>query len=241
MTGQGPGKEVAAVPPSVHHIDLRKIHLLAELTDSEMVRVKADLRLRQVARRETVLQKGGEGDGLLFLFNGQLQVNDITEDGRTVGLRMLSEGDFFGEIAVINGTTRSASVVAVTKALVGLLPTATSLHLFSHCPSVAKLMLRHLATKIQRDSEIRGLLSIHNTSKRIYTFLALKAEQGLGGEQVVENLPAHQDIANMINTSRETVTRALRHLIEQGIAEKQMHRLIIRDPRALHQLAHYDV
>lgn len=224
--------------PRDHDVDLRKISLFAELTEDEMRQVKADLRVRHVTRRETVLQKGGDGDGLLFLLSGQLQVNDITEDGRTIGLRMLSEGDFFGEIAVISGGTRSASVVALTKAVVGLLPAATSLHLFSHSPSVARRMLRHLAMKIQSDSEIRSLLSIHNTSKRIYTFLSMKAEKGSGSQEVVENLPAHQDIANMINTSRETVTRALRHLIQQGIAEKDMQRLIIRDPRALQRLSH---
>jgi CRP-like cAMP-binding protein len=46
-----------------------------------------------------VLHKGGSGDGLLFLLSGQLQVIDITEDGRAIGLRMLAPGDFFGEIA----------------------------------------------------------------------------------------------------------------------------------------------
>ena len=229
------------MPPSDHRYDLRRIPLLADLTEDEMSLVEAHLRVRQVARRETVLQKGGEADGLLFLLAGQLQVNDITEDGRTIGLRMLAEGDFFGEIGLIVGSTRSASVVSLTKATIGFLPSETTLHLFSHSPSVANHMLRHLATKIQRDSEIRGLLSIHNTSKRIYTFLALRSEKAAGNLDVVENLPAHQDIANMVNTSRETVTRALRQLIQSGIAEKDMHRLIIRDPMALQRLAHNDL
>ena len=55
--------------------------------------------------------------------------------------------------------------------------------------------------------------------------------------EVVENLPTHQDIANMINTSRETVTRALLTLVQQGIVEKDAHRLIIRNPQALQKLA----
>jgi CRP/FNR family cyclic AMP-dependent transcriptional regulator len=54
---------------------------------------------------------------------------------------------------------------------------------------------------------------------------------------VVENLPTHQDIANMINTSRETVTRALLTLSQQGIIQKGAHRLIILDPVALQKLA----
>jgi CRP/FNR family transcriptional regulator, cyclic AMP receptor protein len=219
------------------HIHLRKIPLLAELDDEEIVRVKQELRFRHHKKREIVLQKGGSGDGLLFLLSGQLQVVDITEDGRAIGLRMLAPGDFFGEIALINDSTRSASVVALSDVLVAFLPAATAMHLFSHAPSVARKMLRHLAEKIQRDSEFRALLSINNTAKRIYTYIALmQKKQEPGTPPIVENLPTHQDIANMINTSRETVTRALLTLVQQGIVQKDSHRLIILDPEALQQL-----
>jgi len=223
--------------PYSMQVHLRKIPLLANLTEEEMALVRADLRIRQYAKREVVLQKGASGDSLLFLLQGQLQVVDITEDGRAIGLRMLVPGDFFGEIAVINGTMRSASVVATTAVLVALLPRNTALHMFSHSPSVANQMLRFLAAKVQRDSEFRALLSIHNTAKRIYSFLELVKEKQDGDVEVVENLPTHQDIANMINTSRETVTRTLLALVQQGIIKKGTHRLIIVDPAGLQKLA----
>lgn len=219
-------------------IHLRKIPLLSELNDEEIIRVKAELRIRQYNKRDVVLHKGGSGDGLLFLLSGQLQVIDVTEDGRAIGLRMLAPGDFFGEIALINNSTRSASVVAMSEVLVAFLPAPTAMHLFSHSPSVANQMLRHLAQKIQRDSEFRALLSINNTAKRIYTYLVLhqKPATQAGAPAVVENLPTHQDIANMINTSRETVTRALLTLAQQGIVQKDAHRLIIVKPDALQKL-----
>ncbi|GGY08089.1 cyclic nucleotide-binding domain-containing protein [Massilia dura] len=217
-------------------IHLRKIPLLAELNDDEMARVKADIRIRQYAKRDVVLQKGAAGDSLLFLLTGSLQVIDITEDGRAIGLRMLQPGDFFGEIAVINGTMRSASVEALTPVLVALLPRQTALYLFAHSPPVANQMLRFLAEKVQRDSEFRALLSINNTARRIYCFINLLKQTKDGDVQVVENLPTHQDIANMINTSRETVTRTLVALAQQGIVEKGTHRLIIVKPDALQKL-----
>jgi CRP-like cAMP-binding protein len=233
-----PGVDTALEPGQVNlQVHLRKIPLLAELSEEEMQRVKADMRIRQYAKREVVLQKGASGDSLLFLLSGSLQVVDITEDGRAIGLRMLAPGDFFGEIAVINGAMRSASVVALTPVLVALLPRQTALHLFAHSPSVANHMLRFLAAKVQRDSEFRALLSIHNTSRRIYTFIDLLKEKKEGDLHVVENLPTHQDIANMINTSRETVTRALLTLTQQGIIKKGTHRLIIVDPEALQKMA----
>ena len=235
-----PADDVGAAPASQRvHVHLRKIPLLSDLSDEELARVKGELRFRQYSKRDVVLQKGGSGDGLLFLISGQLQVVDITEDGRAIGLRMLAPGDFFGEIALINNSTRSASVVAMTEVLVAFLPAPSALHLFSHSPPVANQMLRHLAQKIQRDSEFRALLSINNTAKRIYTYLMLmQRAQGApaGAQSVVENLPTHQDIANMINTSRETVTRALLTLVQLGIVQKDAHRLIIVKPDALQKL-----
>ncbi|MGZ3182193.1 MAG: Crp/Fnr family transcriptional regulator [Telluria sp.] len=217
-------------------IHLRKIPLLADLSDEEMTRVKAELRIRQYGKREVVLHKGGSGDGLLFLLSGQLQVIDVTEDGRAIGLRMLAPGDFFGEIALINNSTRSASVVAMSEVLVAFLPAPLAMHLFAHSPSVASQMLRHLAQKIQRDSEFRALLSINNTAKRIYTYLVLMQQQPQPGQPAVVNLPTHQDIANMINTSRETVTRALATLVQQGVVQKDSHKLIIIKPDALQKM-----
>lgn len=231
--------ESPPIPQEVQiQVHLRKIPLLADLSPEEIAQIRPELRFRHFNKREVVLHKGGNGDALLFLLSGQLQVVDITEDGRAIGLRMLEPGDFFGEIALINESTRSASVVATSDVLVAFLPAATALHLFSHSPSVARQMLKHLAQKIQRDSEFRAVLSINNTARRIYTYLSLlqKQPEDGGSQAVVENLPTHQDIANMINTSRETVTRALLTLVQQGIVQKEANRLIILDPAALQKL-----
>jgi CRP/FNR family cyclic AMP-dependent transcriptional regulator len=241
-TSNAKAKDPAVAPEENRQniqIHLRKIPLLAELTDEEIVKVKAEIRIRRHAKREVVLHKGGSGDGLLFLLSGQLQVIDVTEDGRAIGLRILAPGDFFGEIALINNSTRSASVVAMTEVLVAFLPAPLAMYLFSHSPPVASHMLKHLAQKIQRDSEFRALLSINNTAKRIYTYLVLmqrKPGEDGDGKPVVENLPTHQDIANMINTSRETVTRALLTLVQQGIVQKDQHKLTILNPEALQKL-----
>ncbi|UGQ45479.1 Crp/Fnr family transcriptional regulator [Massilia endophytica] len=233
--GLSPGGAEPAPTQNVQ-VHLRKIPLLADLSDEDMARIKPELRFRQYAKRDVVLQKGGAGDGLLFLLSGQMQVIDVTEDGRAIGLRMLAPGDFFGEIAVINNSVRTASVVAMSPVLVAFLPAPAALHLFSHSPSVANKMLRHLAEKIQRDSEFRSLLSINNTTRRIYTFLVQMKKTQPGQPDVVENLPTHQDIANMINTSRETVTRALLTLAQKGIVQKDTHRLIILKPQDLQAL-----
>ena len=207
---------------------LKKIPLLANLQDNEIQKILPHMVRRQVARRQVVIRKGAPGDSLMFLVTGQLQVVDVTEDGRDIGLRILKPGDFFGEIAVITGSTRSASVVALTPATTAFLPRSIALWLFANSPPVAEKILRYLAEKIQRDSEFRSLLSIHNTFRRVYALLdQFRQKQSGSCPESIDNLPTHQDMAIMINTSRETVSRALSTLIRLGIIEKDGHRLMI--------------
>lgn len=217
-------------------IHLRNIPLLSKLTNDEMARVKRELIIQRFGRRETIIQKGASNDSLLFLLSGNIQVIDLTDQGSVTGLSLLAPGQFFGEVALINNTLHTSSVVALSEVLVALLPSATALHLFSHSPSVALQIQRHLAQKVQRDQAFRNLLSINNTSKRIFSFLVLMKQKNAEKQELVENLPTHQEIANMINTSRETVTRTLLMLAQQGIIRKDAHRLIIINPDALKKL-----
>lgn len=196
-----------------------------------------EMRMRHYVKRDIVIRKGSSSDSLLFLLNGQLQIVDITEEGRIICLRVLSPGEFFGEIALITRQQHAASVVAASPTTVAFLPKAAALHLFSHSPPTAQFMLQHLANKIQQESDLRVLLSVHDKFRRVYTLLLMLKKTKPGGLEVIENAPTHQDIANMINTSRETVTRALSLLAKQGIVKKDLRRIIIYKPAQLQQLS----
>lgn len=215
---------------------IRSIPLLAGISEEEIALVLRDLRIGEFPRRDIIIQKGSAPDSLVFLIAGQVQVVDVTEDGREVGLRILSPGEFFGEIAVISNCPRTASVVALTNAIVAFLPRALALHLFFHSPSIAHKMMLQLAEKIQQDTEFRSLLSIPNASKRVYTLLQSLQKKTSTGEIVIDRLPTHQEIAIMINTSRETVTRALMHLTQQGIIQKNSRHIVVLNLGALQQL-----
>lgn len=226
-----PGKDKANIT-----IHLRNIPLLKGLTNDDMAQVKSHLVIHRYGRRDAIIQKGASSDSLLLLLSGNIQVIDLTDQGSITGLNLLSPGNFFGEVALINNTAHTSSVVAVNEVLVAFLPGAIALHLFSHSPSVAQQIQLHLAQKVQRDQQFRNLLSINSTSKRIVSFLVLMKKKNAEKQEWVENLPTHQEIANMINTSRETVTRTLLTLVQQGIIKKDAHRLIIINPDALIKL-----
>ncbi len=217
-------------------INLRKIPLLAQLTASEMTKVKKELLVKRYARREVIIKKRANGDSLLFLLSGRLQAIDMTDEGRVIGLQLLSAGEFFGETTLINQSLHTSSVIALSDALVAFLSRTTAMHLFAHSPSVATQIQKHLAQKVHLDYKFRAMLSINNTAKRISSFLVLMKQKTVGKQELVENLPTHQEIASMINTSRETVTRTLLTLTHQGIIRKDARRLIIVRPKALQEM-----
>ncbi len=217
-------------------INLRNIPLLAELASTEINQVKDELTIKHYTRRDVIIQRGSECEHLLFLLSGKLQAIELTDENRIIGLNLLSPGAFFGEVALISQSPLSASVLALNDALVAFLPGETARHMFTHCPSIAAQIQQHLAKKVQHDRKFRALLSINNTAKRICSFLILIKRKTPKEQELVEHLPTHQEIANMINTSRETVTRTLLTLANQGIIRKDARRLIIIKPKALQNL-----
>ena len=103
-------------------------------------------------------------------------------------------------------------------------------------PTVAERMLKHVSLKLRASTEYRVLLGIPNAFCRVYSLLRMLARPDPGQLITIENMPTHEQIGLMTNTSRETVTRALQVLYEQGIMEKDGRRSIVRDPARLLEL-----
>lgn len=218
-------------------MDLRKFPLFANLPEEELKVTSSLLRLKNYGRREIVCRKEEAADGLYLLFSGSLQAVDIAEDGREIGLNLIKPGSFFGELSVIDGLPRSAHIVALQPSLVGVIPQAAAREAFYKLPATAEAMMRHLTALVRNLSTFRALLAIPNAQQRVYALLMQLGQQMPGGLVVIQNLPKQQEIAIMINTSRETVSRAIAHLVALGVVEKDFKRLIVRDPNRLRRLA----
>ena len=219
---------------------LARLPLLAGVDPSTLARTAATVTWRDVRKRESVLFKGSPGDHLLFLISGRLQVLDVTESGREIGLNLLEAGDYFGEIAIIDDEPRSASVVALENSLVALLPKPQTLELFHQNPLVAERVLRGLARKLRNASLYQTILCLPNASQRVFALMQRLCRVAPGGLVVIEHPPKQQELAIMANTSRETVSRALKVLLDGGVVEKDNNRLIVRDFPALERLALHD-
>jgi len=227
--GAMPQPELALTPAL-----LSTLPLLQGVDETLLARLTTCARLRILAKREYIIRKGSAGEHLLFLVKGALQVLDMTESGREVGLNFLWPGEYFGELSIIDGLPRSASVVSTERSVVLLIPHADALFLLHRSPLVAERLLKRFAERLRRASEYQAILSLPNASQRIYALLSRFVQIAPGGLTVIAKMPTQQEIAVTVNTSRETVSRAIRALIQQGVVQKDMRRLIVRKPDALH-------
>lgn len=215
---------------------LRKLDVLKLLDDEQLAEVMASARLVRYAKRTTVVLKGREVDYLGFLLEGKLQVVDYLPDGKEFGLNLIERGQFYGELSVIDRRPRSASVVALTPVTVVQVPGEAARRMFYQYPAVAEAMMNYLALTVRRMSDLRALQAIPHAHQRVYALIGYVKHTVAGSVQVIDDMPTHQEIAIMVNTSRETVTRALARLKSGGVIEKQARRLIIRRPDLLKRL-----
>lgn len=230
-----------AVPGAV----LRSFPLLNSLRPESLAALAAAAQERTVAKREVVLQKGATAQFLCFLAEGRLQGVDFTVDGREVGLYFLDAGDYFGELAVIDGREQPEFIVSVARSRVIFIPRQIVRPLLFSDPSIAEQVGSRLAKRLRDSAAQRKILGMANPLQRIAAQLTQLAQQSAQAAQaaqtaksaVIVNAPTHQELAIMINLSRETVTRAFQILQAKGLVAREGTNLIIQQPEQMTNVA----
>lgn len=211
---------------------LKKIPIFADLRDEILDQIYSLTQKRLYKRNNMILMEEDFGDTLFILNSGSVKITRISEEGREVILSILGEGDFFGEMSIFDGESRSANVVALEDSEVFILKRSDFIDLLQKHPEVAITLLQELASRLRKsDQQIEGL-SLSDAENRIaMTIVRLAEELGMikMGQVVIHNMPYQQDIANMAGTSRETVSRMLKLLERKGYIIKQGRKLTIMD------------
>jgi CRP-like cAMP-binding protein len=219
---------------SVHINFLLRFPLLGALPAETLETLSRQMTLRSLARREIVMQKNLPDQGLGFLLDGRLQGVDFTLDGREVGLYFVNTGDYFGELAVADGQGLPEFVIALAKSDILVLPQESARHLLFSVPSIAEQVVIRLASRVRTGTAQRNLLSLPNPMQRLCAQLQLMGDDA---QNVIAHAPTHQELAIMINTSRETVTRAFQLLQTQAILRRDGDSIVLAQPAVLRQIA----
>lgn len=217
--------------------DLQSLPLLEGVDCAYLTQLGEQMRQHRYERKQVVLRKGDQANELMFLSSGQLQVVDTSADGKDVGLYLIEAGSVFGHMALLDGRARSSSVIATQASLVISLPKSLAIKLFYDYPVIMHRLLIEFAGIIRNTNNARSVLSQSHAGSRVFSILANLMQPNIAGLTTIEKMPRQQELAIMANTSRESVSRAISLLVNKGIVEKDLRRLIIRKPELLHQLA----
>jgi CRP/FNR family cyclic AMP-dependent transcriptional regulator len=190
---------------------LRNIPLFSGLDESELERLSKVAMRRRAARGEQVVRAGEDAETLIVLLTGRAKVTNFDEEGREIILAWLSPGEFFGEMGLIDGSPRSANVVAVEPCELLVL----GKHEFQRCMQenfqVAQKLMQILVRRLReadRNIESLALLDVYGRVAR----LLLDMSEDDNGKRVVRQKISKQDMARMIGASREMVSKVMRDL-----------------------------
>ena len=200
----------------VHPIVLQQFLLLKSLPMDVLERLAGQTITQSFAKREVVLPKASAPRHLCFLVSGRLQAIDFTLDGREVGLYFIDPGDYFAELALIDGQTQPELVISNSASQVLLVPGAEIRPLLFSTPAIAEVLCRRLVQRVRVQVTHRQILGLANPLQRICAHLQLLA-MGDQGNQRVLKAPTHQEIAIMLSLTRETVTRTFQVLQTKGV------------------------
>ncbi|NQU27062.1 MAG: Crp/Fnr family transcriptional regulator [Candidatus Marinimicrobia bacterium] len=209
---------------------LRTVPIFSELNDNILIKISELMQVRSYAKEQMILMEEALGDSFFVISSGSVKITRLSEDGREVILAMLGEGEFFGEMSLLDGETRSANVIAIEDAEVMVLNRGEFLGLLERYPKIAISLLEELTRRLRKSDQQIESLSLSDAEKRIaITLIRLAEELGVIklGAVTIRNLPYQQDIANMAGTSRETVSRTLKLLEEKGYIERTGKILIV--------------
>lgn len=224
----------------LHDLRLRKCPLFNDIADLALASLETKIRWKNLQPEDVVCRKGDSSDGLFILIRGSLLVYDLLHNGQEVSLNVISPGAFFGELSVIDQLPRTAYIKATQTSLVGLVPQSVAQDLFYTQPLLAQRMMEHLATKVREMTIQRVLLSLPHAFQRVCAWLEHSQVRTPEGVWWVRTTPKQHDLANMLNTSRETVSRSMARLLRDGVIQKDAQGLRVLQPAVLSRLAQED-
>lgn len=198
----------------------RKVALFADLEAGEFEALSRVASVRPYAPGAAIIREAEPGDLFFVLLRGEVKVSVDSPDGREVVLSHLQAGEFFGEMALFGGETRSASVTALTDCDLVVLARADFLAVLERDGSLTRKILQTLSSRLRKANEVIESMALLDVGGRLARYLIRLADES--GQVAVDgffvvNRPTHQEIANSIGATRETVTRMLKQFEDRKL------------------------
>ncbi|MEN9354328.1 MAG: hypothetical protein RL318_1653 [Fibrobacterota bacterium] len=216
---------------------LREVPLFATMSPSQLAAILAVSEVSTASKGTTIVREDDEGNrGFYVLLEGEAKVAIAGPDGREAILALLTEGDFFGEMSLLDGDPRSASVRTTSEARLLHIRREAFVNLMRECPDIAIAMLSELSMRLRQANRRIEALALMPVNGRVAAALLQFAEtHGVRhkGQLILRDRPPQAEIAELACTTRETVSRVLGALQKEGVLTIEGRELIILDEEKL--------
>lgn len=176
-----------------------------------------------------IITEGEAGDAVYFILSGRVKVTLYGEEGREIVLAVLKEGDMFGELSIIDDKPRSANVEAIADLQCLVVSKAAFLEYLSRHHKVYMRFFAYLTGRLREATRKIGGLALLDVCGRIAHTLMGMAKVGEETNEKVISIerPTHEELAAMIGSSREVVSRALKKMTQEGYIRIEKERILL--------------
>jgi len=209
---------------------LANVSIFKGLTPDILGRIALSLRPMTFTRDALIVGQDDHGDALYIIESGRVKVVLYGDSGREMILTIFRAGDFFGEMSLLDGQPRSANVIAVEDSRVLMLSREDFVHQLEQSPSTALNILAEMSRRLRRADDIIGNLALLDVYGRLaHVLIDLARREGVSTDEgtLIRERPTQQDLASMIGTSRETVSRVLSEFQRRGFVSMQGKSLLL--------------
>jgi CRP/FNR family transcriptional regulator, cyclic AMP receptor protein len=214
---------------------LKSIPLFSSLKDEEIEAIDRLSLTKKCSKDAIILLEDEEGDTLFVIIKGKVKVSTFSEGGKELIFTILGEGDFFGDMSLLDGRPRSATVISIEDTELKMIRRSDFHILIEKHPKIALRLLEAMTLRLRRtDERLESLALLDVTGRIAGILLQLADEQGekLNNSVRIKHRPTHQELANMVGTTRETVTRVLKQLENRNYITIDGKEIVINDTSA---------
>jgi CRP/FNR family transcriptional regulator, cyclic AMP receptor protein len=210
---------------------LRSVPIFSELTEADFSSLAKVANRRRYPKDAVVFFENEQGDFFFMILEGRIKVTILGDDGREVILTLLGSGDFFGEMALLDNEPRSATAIAVEDTELLSLHRNDFQSVLTDNRSITMGLIKVLTGRLRRANHqisTLALLDVYGRVARVIVDMAREEGRRLKDGRIAFRRATHQEIANRIGTTRETVTRMLKDLERQGMIHIEGREIIVQ-------------
>jgi len=194
---------------------LENVSLFSELPQSDLEAISKLATTRTFPRNTIIISEGDTSDSLYAVLSGKVKIYLSDDEGKEIIINIQGAGEYFGELALLDDSPRSASVMTIEECKLAIISKSAFDECLEANPQIALRVIRGLSGRLRDLTENVKSLALMDVYGRVARTLLDLAEED-NGEQIIRQRLTQRDIANMVGASREMVSRILKDLSVGG-------------------------